>query len=103
MLDRAVNPPKRLISPETSSTDERSIRGVRRAVGQLQHRLALLQSLRPDDVAFVVDILHDNRIGAGVLASHFSALRLELHAKAQHGAAVGNVDVEAGLAQGFTA
>src|SRR5271154_2725306 len=45
ILDTAVNPPNRLISPETSSTDERSLRGVRRAIRQFQNRRTLLQRL----------------------------------------------------------
>src|SRR6266446_3165718 len=56
----AVKPPKRLTSPATSST--RSLRRVGRVGRQLQYRLALLLRLGPDDVALVVDILHDHRV-----------------------------------------
>src|SRR5271165_4752208 len=95
----AVNPPNRLKSPVTSSTETRSLRGVRRVRRQLQHRLALLLRLWPYDIALVIDVLHDHRIGAFVLAGHRRARRLELDAEAEHRRAVRQIGVECGLAQ----
>src|SRR5580700_1880266 len=54
----AVNPPKRLQRPATSSTEARLRRGVGGTGRQFQHRFALLLRLRPDDIALVVDVLH---------------------------------------------
>src|SRR6516162_10566482 len=59
----AVKPPNRLKSPVTSSTETQSLRGVGRVRRQLQHRLALLLRLRPHDIALVVNVLNDHRVG----------------------------------------
>src|SRR5437763_2534596 len=98
-LATAVKPPKRLTSPLTSSTRARSLRRVRRGGRQLQHRLALLLRLRPDDVALIVDVLHDDREGALVLAGHSLARLLEFDAKAEHRRAIRQVGVERRLTQ----
>src|SRR5580692_8333998 len=95
----AVKPPNRLTSPSTSSTGAASLLGVGRRFRQLQYRLALLLLLGPDHIGLVVDILHDDRIGAVVLASHLVARLLELDAKAEHRLAVAEIGVERRLAQ----
>src|SRR5439155_5785577 len=77
----------------------RSLRRVRRRARERQHRLALLQARRPDDVWLVVDVLDDDRERPIVLPGHGRALTEELHAEAQHRAAFRQVDLEGGLAQ----
>src|SRR6516225_1720464 len=95
----AVKPPNRLMSPVTSSTEGRSLDRVRRARRQFQHRFPLLLRFGPDDIGLVVDVLHDDRIGALVLAGHRGARRLELDAKTEHRRTVRQVGVESGLAE----
>src|SRR5262249_10612935 len=48
------------------------VRRVRRRRRERQHRLPLLQALRPDDVRFVVDVLQDDRKRAIILPGHRS-------------------------------
>src|SRR5437868_15546567 len=79
----AVKPPNRLTSPATSSTPA-LLRRVGRASRQFQHRFALLLRLRPDHIGLVVDILHDDRIGALVLAGHRLPRTVEFDAEAEH-------------------
>src|SRR5712692_5159155 len=94
----AVKPPKRLVSPSTANT-RRSLRGVRGRRRQRQHRVPKLQALRPHDVRLVVDVLHDDRERALVLAGHRRALACELDAEAEHGAAFRKIDLERRLAE----
>src|SRR3954451_19859594 len=94
----AVKPPKRFTSPATSSTG-RLLQRVRRAVRELKDRFALLLRLGPDDIALIIDILDDDRIGALVLARHWLPRTLELDAEAEHRRTVRQVGVERGLAK----
>src|SRR5437588_7964137 len=70
----AVNPPKRLINPLTTSTAARSsskrvlLRRVGRACWKLQNSFALRLALGPDHVRFVVDVLSDHGRRAQVLS-----------------------------------
>src|SRR6516164_1722681 len=95
----AVKPPNRLKSPVTSSTERRSLHRVRRAGRQFQHRLLLLLCLWPYDIALVIDVLHDHRVGALVLSGHRGARGRELDAEAEHRRAVRQIGVERRLAQ----
>src|SRR5947207_5429500 len=97
MLLTAVKPPKRLTSPATSST-RALLRRVRRAGRQFQHRFALLLRLRPDDMALIVDVLHDYRVGALVLSRHRFPRRLELDSEAEHCRSVRQIGVDRRLA-----
>src|SRR5690349_7611585 len=96
----AVNPPKRLINPLTTSTAERSsskrvlLRRVGRACRELQNSFALRLALGPDHVRLVVDVLRDHRGGAQVLSGHGRIIACELHAEAQHRAAFRQIDLE---------
>src|SRR5882757_8656986 len=100
----AVKPPKHFTNPSTVSTPEpplgllpRLLVAERRSLRQRQHGLALRLALRPHHIRLVVDILDDDRERALVLASHPLAFGEELDAEAEHGAALGDIDVERGL------
>src|SRR3546814_5505298 len=54
---------------------------------------------RPDQLHVAADKLDDYREGAAVLAGHLMLRRVELHAIALGGAAVGNVRLHRGLPQ----
>src|SRR2546423_763217 len=96
----AVNPPKRLINPLTTSTAARSsskrvlLLRVGRACWELQNSFALRLALRPDHVRLVVDVLRDHRGVAQVLSGHGRIIACELHAEAQHRAALRQIDLE---------
>src|SRR3954447_3099314 len=101
----AVKPPNRFTRPSTTSTAAASlcqhrlfvaVGGARR---QRQHGLALRLALRPHHIRLVVDVLDDHRKGAFVLSGHRRAFAEEFDAEAEHGAALGQVDVERRLAQ----
>src|SRR5436309_5391065 len=77
-----------------SGPSRRSLRRVGRRAREGQDRLALLLALRPYEIGLVVDVLEDDREGAIVLAGHGRALTFELHAEAEHGAALRQVDLE---------
>src|SRR5713101_7748468 len=85
---RAVNPPKRLVSPVTVSIGCEEARG-----GRQQHRrIDQARDHRRIDVLELA--LHDLKNGgerAHVLAGHRVPRRVELHAVALHRAALGNV------------
>src|SRR3954471_22206388 len=76
----AVKPPKRFISPSTTSTaapflvQGRLFAAVGGAGRQRQHGLALRLALRPHHVGFVVDVLDHHRERALVLPGHRRAL-----------------------------
>src|SRR2546423_3316838 len=102
----AVKPPKRFTNPSTVSTPEPPLTRLpallvaeRGSLRQRQHGLALRLAFRPHHVGLVVDVLDDDRERALVLSSHLAALAVELDAEAEHGAALGNVDFQRGLAQ----
>src|SRR3954466_161462 len=102
----AVKPPKRFTNPSTVSTPEPPLTRLlallvaeRGSLRQRQHGLALRLALRPHHVRLVVDILDDHRERALVLPGHLRALAVEFDAEAKHGAALGNVDFQRGLAQ----
>src|SRR5262245_11373266 len=63
----AVNPPKRLTNPLTTSTSGRPFLAIAMLLGRVggacrewQHGLALRQALRPDHEGLVVDVLRDH-------------------------------------------
>src|SRR5438094_850281 len=78
-----------------------SLRRVRRRAGQRQDWLALLLALGPYEIGLVVDVLENHREGAIVLARHGPALALEFHAESEHGATLGQIDLERRLPQRF--
>src|SRR5712692_7063998 len=84
-----------------SAPSRRSLRRVRRRAREGQDRVALLLALRPYERGLVVDVLEDDREGAIVLAGHGRALTFELHAEAQHGAALREVDTMLGFGVKF--
>src|SRR2546422_11707737 len=77
-----------------SAPSRRSLRRVRRRAREGQDRVALLLALRPYELRLVVDVLEDDREGAIVLAGHGRALTFELHAEAEHCAALREGDLE---------
>src|SRR6266404_4981749 len=102
----AMKPPKRFTNPSTVSTPEPPLTRLlallvaeRGSLRQRQHGLALRLALRPHHVRLVVDILDHHRERAFVLPGHRRAFAPELDAEAQHGAALGKVDLERRLAQ----
>src|ERR1700730_5176289 len=76
----AVNPPKRLINPLTTSTAARSsskpvlLLRVGRAWWELQNSLALRLALRPNHIRLVIDVLRDHRGRTQVLSGDGRAL-----------------------------
>src|SRR2546425_13164691 len=82
-----------------SAPSRRSLRRVGRRARQGQDRLALLLALRPYEIRLVVDVLEDDRERAIVLTRHGRPLALELHAEAEHGATLRQVDLERRLPQ----
>src|SRR5881394_886804 len=102
----AVKPPKRFTNPSTVSTPEPPLTRLlallvaeRGSLRQGQHGLALRLALRPHHVRLVVDVLDDHRERALVLSGHLRTLAVEFYAEAEHGAALGNVNFQRGLAQ----
>src|SRR5262245_16880136 len=71
------------------------------ARGQRQHRIDGLDRGRPGDLGGALDILHYHWGGALVLARHTVPRREELNSVALDGAALGDVGLERGLAQGL--
>src|SRR5690606_32360642 len=96
----AVNPPKRLVSPCTESTQARpaSLR-VGMALGQGQDRVGRLERVGPDHLRLVPGVLHHDRRRALVLARHLMARAEELHAVTLDRPADRNVAGERRLAQ----
>src|SRR3954452_21538321 len=101
----AVKPPKRFTRPSTTSTAvpsfyrDRLFVAVGGARRQRQHGLALGLALRPHHIRLVVDVLDHHRERALVLPGHRRAFAEEFDAEAEHGAALGEIDVERRLAQ----
>src|SRR3954447_3413756 len=101
----AVKPPKRFLSPLTTSTapsrkkPDASLVAERRPLRQRQHGLALHLALRPNHIGFVIDILQHHRERALVLPGKLRAFAEEFHPVAEHGAAFRDIGIESGLAQ----
>src|SRR6266849_4495639 len=92
----AVNPPKVLVSLETSkNTSGRE----RVALRKRQQRVGGLDLARPGDARAAVDVLHHHREGALVLAGELVSRRIELDAVALQRAADRDVGLERALAQ----
>src|SRR5712692_9570150 len=87
----AVNPPKVLVSFETSkNTSGRE----RVALRERQHRVGGLDLARPGDARAAVDVLHHHREGTLVLAGEPVSRRIELDAIALQRAADRDVGLE---------
>src|SRR5205823_9542443 len=93
-----ASPPREGERTNVSCFRSPSCHGVRRRARQRQHGFCGADRRGPYHLGAVLDILHDDRNGALVLAGHRRAGREKFHAVALDGAAWRDVDLERRLA-----